>query len=138
MHRKRQSDIMTLLMIHVPFVTSGGVVLKWKENNHDGKRGRASAFMQQQMRGDNGKKVSHYGTVCLYLVLTCKSFESPTKTITDIFPEQRLGPMSSMMVLCSISNAQDASHKEFLLFRQSLCCTENGIMKWSGLTFGST
>lgn len=71
------------------------------------------------------KKVTHYGTVCLCLVLTCKSFENPTKTITDIFLEQRRGPMSSMMVLCTISNAQDASHKEFLLFRQSRGCTNN-------------
>lgn len=37
--------------------------------------------------GTSGGKMTHYGTVCL--VLTCKSFENPVKTITDIFLEQR-------------------------------------------------
>lgn len=91
--------------------TSGGVVLKWKENNH-AKRGRASEFIRQQMRGDSGKKWHIMEQLCLCLVLTCNSFESPTKTITDIFLEQRRGRMFWRMVLWTVSKAQDASHKE--------------------------
>lgn len=119
---QRLSDIITLQMMHMPFVTGGGVVSGWrvlkcKENNHNGGRGRTPTFIRQPQQGyyerTSWRKMTHYGAVCLCLVFNMQIlWKPPTKTITDILQEQRPGQMFWRMVLYTKSNTQDASQKE--------------------------